>query len=68
MDQACALGVGGNLLSREVQGFAGPEYGCFKIHASPGEDFFMAWKAQGRNGAIRRIPDLEETRLHSRIA
>ena len=47
MDQAGGLGVGGNLLSREVEGFAGPEYGCFKIRASPGEDFFMAWKVQG---------------------
>ena len=47
MDQAGGLGVGGNLLSRKVAGFAGPEYVCFKIRASLGEDFFMAWKVQG---------------------
>ena len=47
MDQARGLGVGGYLLSREVEGFAGPEYCCFEIRAIPGEDFFMAREVQG---------------------
>ena len=45
MDQA-GLGVGDNLLSSQAEGFAGPEYGCFKIRASLSQDFFMAWKVQ----------------------
>ena len=47
MDQARDLGVGSNPFSREVEGFAGPEYGDFMICAGPGKDFFMAWKVQG---------------------
>ena len=46
MDQSGGVGVGGNFLSREIDRFAGPEYGCFKIRASLSQDFFMAWKVQ----------------------
>ena len=65
MDHARGPGVGGNLLSREVEGFASPKHGCFKIRASSGEDFFMAWEVQGVTAqfSFTNVLDFRELRL-----